>query len=409
MKTTHSEKVGFFVPGWPLDACPNGIVSYVTALRTGLTPLGVDSLVFVPRQGRHGEKDVVDVEVKRSTIDRVRGLILRGLGYPESHFTDFDRALRREVARLDREGLCVFEMEEFFGLIDHFRVPGVTRVARLHGPWFLNGEALGVTKDVEFEKRVQAEGMAIRNADAVSSPSADVLNRVRKFYGLELPHARVVPNPAGRVTADRIWRFENCRPNQILFVGRFDRHKGGDVVLDAFAKIAASFPQVELVFAGPDRGFETDNGRQYTLDDYVKERIPDSYRPRVHLLGHTSPERIEELRRESFVCIVASRYETFSMTTIEGLAQGCPMVAARVGGIPEIVTHERTGLLFHPGDPTDLSEKVMRLLSRPDEARQYAAAARREYEARFNPDVVAKAMLDFYLSIPGCQLNRQPG
>lgn len=396
--------VGFHVPSWPLADSPNGIVSYVVAVRAGLDDLGVGSVLFVPREHRPGEV-FASVARPTSVSSRMRRAFDRVRGVPDPLMRETARTIARAVRAEAQRGLALFEMEETLGIIDTFRVPGVARVARLHGPWFLNGPAVGAPEDDDFRERVRLEGIAIERADAVSAPSEDVLARTREYYGIELPRARVVPNPGPAVQREQTWRAERANANRVLFVGRFDRHKGGDVVVDAFAQLAGKYPDLEFVFAGPDRGLLLDDGSTTSLEQYVSTRVPVEFRTRLQLLGQTTPERITELRLGAALCVLASRYENFAMAALEAAAFGCPIVAARSGGTPEIVAHERTGLLVSPGDPIALANGVERYLSRPEEAAAFGAAARRDYEARFTPPVVASAMVDFYSHIPGVRLG----
>jgi glycosyltransferase involved in cell wall biosynthesis len=194
----------------------------------------------------------------------------------------------------------------------------------------------------------------------------------------------------------------------VLFVGRFDRHKGGDLVVQAFARLASEDPEVELVFAGPDRGL-TEGDSKISLDDYIARHVPIALRPRLHVLGRTDPVRIAELRRAAQLVIVPSRYENFPMAVVEACAYGCPMVGAATGGIAEIISHERNGLLFKMGDVDELAAAIRRLLDRPAEAAAFAEAARQDYELRFKPETLAARTLDFYRSIPGCSdIGRRP-
>src|SRR5690606_38909019 len=104
------------------------------------------------------------------------------------------------------------------GLIDRIAIPGLSRVVRLHGPWFLNGAAVGAEEDKIFALRVRLEGEAIKRADAVTSPSKDVLEKVREYYQLSLPNAHVIANPGPQVPSDQIWRAEGANRKQLLFI-----------------------------------------------------------------------------------------------------------------------------------------------------------------------------------------------
>src|SRR5207237_4658103 len=140
-------------------------------------------------------------------------------------------------------GLELLQMEEAFGLpalvIPRVKVPVIVR---LHGPWFLNGPAVGVPDDSGFKRRVRLERAAIAAAAGVTAPSKDVLDRVRKYYGLALTDAAVIPNPIQTIAASERWSPEGCDRNRILFIGRFDRHKGADVMVEAFVAVLRGRP-----------------------------------------------------------------------------------------------------------------------------------------------------------------------
>ena len=159
---------------------------------------------------------------------------LVGLGYriaPQLTYRhELHRALVRAVRRAQVErDIQVLEMEDAFGWARWVcRDTSIPICVRLHGPWFLNGAVQGCLQDRVFRQRVRAEGQAISVAHTITAPSRDVLDRVRQFYRLALPDARVIPGTTPAVPADQRWRLENCDPKAVLFVGRFDRHKGGD-------------------------------------------------------------------------------------------------------------------------------------------------------------------------------------
>jgi glycosyltransferase involved in cell wall biosynthesis len=126
-----------------------------------------------------------------------------------------------------------------------------------------------------------------------------------------------------------------------LFVGRFDRHKGGDIVIDAFRQIAPDFPQLRVWFVGRDHEFVNDNGRHFTLPEYLTENARE-ITGRVDVLGRISTSELHALRARPYCTVVASRHETFGMVVLEAMAYGCPLVATRAGGIPRLVVLGRT-------------------------------------------------------------------
>ncbi len=393
-------RVAFLTPGWPLASFPNGIVSYVANLREPLRSLGFETAVLAAESvGEITDPEAVCLDLQhRSLPIKLADKVLYRLFPRQSWPLRSANAIEASFRRLQQRGrIDLFEMEESFGNPIHLRRRlGVPVIVRLHGPWFLNGPALGVPEDREYHWRVRAEKKAIATAAAVTSPSQDVLDAVRQRFGLRLADAEVIPNPGPPVEPAQCWSARECEPETVVFVGRFDAHKGGDLMIDAFARVAEQRPSAKLLFAGPDRGVRT-GSTVVDLPTYLTSRVHDpDVRARIHQLGPQSEQQVAALRRRGAVTVVASRYENFPMTVVEALAFGTPLVLAAAGGMKEMVNGGVSGLFFKAGDPSDLADQLSSLLRDPASASRLAAGARTAYETRFAPAVVGRAMGDYY-------------
>jgi glycosyltransferase involved in cell wall biosynthesis len=395
--------IGMFSAGWPPGDFQNGVVTYVSSVRPALEAAGHQVTVFArhvraaasdPRvvdvgalvRSRHPLRELADNVTYRVAPARAK----RGVGL---------RAAAEAVARANAQSpLHVLEIEESFGLAtDLRRVTGIPVCVRLHGPWFLVGPALGVARDRVFDRRVREEGAGIAAAQAVTAPSRFVLDRTRERYGISLPDAVVIQNPVTPVGAANRWQPGASEPGHVLFVGRFDRVKGGDLIVQAFARVASRHPEAKLTIAGGDAGIRDDSGRRFGLREYVDHVLPGAMAAgRVRWVGHVSGDSLGALRRASAVCVVPSRYETFPYTLTEAMAAGCPVVAAAVGGIPEIVSDGRNGLLHRSEDVGHLADRILELVEHPEHAAAMAAVAASDTEHERYPDVIASRLVEVY-------------
>lgn len=146
----------------------------------------------------------------------------------------------------------------------------------------------------------------------------------------------------------------------MLFVGSFSRQKGLDVLLDAYRGLETSMP---LVMIG------------YELSDFPLSKldIPAD----VHILKNLPHELVMEAWRRSSIGIVPSNWHEPSPTVVmEAMVMGKPVIATRVGGIPDIITAGENGLLVPPGDALALRQAMQSLVTNPQLRAQMGAAAR---------------------------------
>ncbi len=389
-------------PAWPPDAFPNGVIPYVDKIAASLRRQGQGATVLAGLV--RGEIDGVTVRGYRSRtgtggllsrgVDRLAEKIAIRLGQGYREVRDLIGACRKLI---DEQGLQVVEMEEAFGMPYWVRkaLP-IPVVVRLHGPWFLNG-SFGPEDDA-FRARVRAEGLAIEAADSITSPSLDVLERTRAFYNLPLEGALVFPPPTVMVPEADRWQAGGDDPNLVLFVGRFDRHKGGDLMIRAFAEVARRMPNARLRFVGPDYGLVEGSGRRVGIEDYIRREAPEAA-GRIEWLGQMAPAEVIGQRRRARVTVVASRYETFGLTLSEAVTHGCPVVATRAGAFPEIVQDGINGLLCNSEDPADLAEKISTLLADEALAIGLGRRAGRDGEERYQAEALARGLANHYRKV----------
>ncbi len=204
---------------------------------------------------------------------------------------------------------------------------------------------------------------AARAPDAIIVPSEHVARLVR---GWGVPPQRVhviynaIPDP-GLIGIERAaLRHELGLPPAYLLVSvaRLTPVKGVDVALEALKLL----PDCVFVVVG--------DGEQ---QDELEKRAP---RGRVHFVGRKPHDVTLRFIRAADVFVLSSRTEGLSHVLLEALAVGTPAVATRVGGNPEILTHEVDGLLVPSEDPAALATAIERYRADPGFAARVAAAAR---------------------------------
>jgi len=141
------------------------------------------------------------------------------------------------------------------------------------------------------------------------------------------------------------------RSRDVVFVGRVVRNKGVDVLVSALALIPTMWSRLLVVGDGWNR------------DRCVRLSIELGVREKVDFLGWRSPREVGQILERVRMLALPSRWpEPFGIVGLEAMAQARPVVASRIGGIPEWLDDGRTGLLATPGDPASLAEALASVL-----------------------------------------------
>jgi glycosyltransferase involved in cell wall biosynthesis len=156
-----------------------------------------------------------------------------------------------------------------------------------------------------------------------------------------------------------------------LFFGRLSREKGVATLIEAMARL----PQSKLVIAG-------DGPQQPELEALARRLAPG----RVRFAGYQPPEKLQAtLRRASLVIVPSEWYENCPYAILETFAAGKPVVASRIGGIPELVQHGQDGLLFEPGNAGEMADCIRTLAVDSCLRRQLGQSARKKIEELYQP------------------------
>jgi glycosyltransferase involved in cell wall biosynthesis len=167
----------------------------------------------------------------------------------------------------------------------------------------------------------------------------------------------------------------------ILYLGRLSPEKGIETLLAAHNGIADRVP---LMVAGTG-----------PIETALRTRFP-----RAQYLGHLSGPALDDaIRHAALLAVPSEWYENCPMSILEAMAFGKPVVASDIGGIPELVLHAKTGLLFRPGDTTALKDCLVCLMDDPILRRRYGNAARARAENQFSLEKHNSALLQLYLTV----------
>jgi glycosyltransferase involved in cell wall biosynthesis len=209
--------------------------------------------------------------------------------------------------------------------------------------------------------------------DAIIAPSEFMRASVtrRRF---DADKVTVIPNGVDT----RAIRSSDEDGNYVLYMGRLSAEKGIETVLEAHAPIA---DRVKLIVAGTG-----------PLDADLRKRFPS-----VQFRGHLSGEVLKDaVAHASLVVVPSNCYENCPMSVLEAMAYGKPVIGSDIGGIPELLVHGETGLLFPAGDRGALQSALLELMDNPVRRRAFGAAGRRRAEQSFSLERHNAALMRLY-------------
>ncbi|MDP3794431.1 MAG: glycosyltransferase family 4 protein [bacterium] len=193
----------------------------------------------------------------------------------------------------------------------------------------------------------------------------------------------VLPNPLPAALLARPIAPQAKRGSYLLYYGRLAPEKGVDVLVKALASQRGV--SLNIAGEGPERA---------TLET-LAQRL--GVRERISFLGFLSHQALQPIIEASRAVVVPSVwYENFPYAVLESMAYGKLVIASRIGGIPEIITHGATGLLFEPGNVEELSQLIGGI---DDETVTHIGGAARERVRDFAPEVFYEKLMALYGSV----------
>ena len=228
----------------------------------------------------------------------------------------------------------------------------------------------------------------INKADAISSNSSYTASLIKNFRAdVEvIPDANFFPNATPKFSEPL-----NNTPKKILFVGRIVERKGVEYLVRAMPKILSRI-DAELIVVGSGA----------ILDELKSLAKKIGVGEKVHFTGLVSAEEKERYYKTCDVFVLPACFdrhgdtEGLGVVLLEALAYGKPVIASNVGGIPDIVKDEKTGLLVPEKDPDALADAIVRILT---DKELYIKLARDGYDfalKNFSLSAVGKSVVEIY-------------
>ncbi|GIW86299.1 MAG: hypothetical protein KatS3mg108_0623 [Isosphaeraceae bacterium] len=241
------------------------------------------------------------------------------------------------------------------------------------------------------------ERFTVQNAQWIHTISQEILDRVECDHAIRFERERVGLVPLGVEDRPADAGLES-KPStgglvHVLFVGRLEKRKGIDVLLEAATRLLRRRSDVAFHIVGDD-SLSGPDGQTY------RQRFETSTDPsllrRVFFYGRVPEAELAAHYARCDIFCAPSRYESFGLIYIEAMRFGKAVVGCRVGGVPEIIDHEVCGLLVPPDDPEALAAALERLVADASLRASLGEEARRRFQDHFTRQAMVQRIESFY-------------
>jgi glycosyltransferase involved in cell wall biosynthesis len=225
----------------------------------------------------------------------------------------------------------------------------------------------------------------VRRADVVGSVSKRDLITAKELWQLEESKLHWIPNA---IDLDDFPRKTSANYRSIIYIGRLEPRKGFQDFLKMAELVSKEIEGVDFFVLG-----------EGSLREYAEAVSKKRCNGRLKILGYVNHERVIDIISQATALVLPSYVEGLPTVCLEALASGTPVIATRLGGIPEVVIEGKTGFLFSPGDVNRCRDRVLLLLREQKLGRNMGKEGRSLVEKSFTWKNVVSNVEGIYQSI----------
>jgi len=227
--------------------------------------------------------------------------------------------------------------------VPHFVYTDHTHLSNLYYPAF-DPDQLFAREWIDLERNIY------RNALRIFLMSSHVKNSVVQHYACDSARVQCVYAGCNIEFRPLLLDNDDYRNKQILFVGVDWKRKGGPELVEAFKLVLKKIPDARLTIVGSS---------------------PDIRHPQIKVIGKVPIRDINQYLIQASVLCLPSKIEPFGIVTIEAFIHKLPVVATRIGALPDLIVDGQSGRLVAPNDIHGLADALIELLSDPEKCRRF--------------------------------------
>ena len=231
--------------------------------------------------------------------------------------------------------------------------------------------------DIHTQLQILRKRIVYKFATHIVPVSEYAKGDISRYFGVSKKKCKVFHNA---VESSSSLSEEKPIQHMVRFFARIDPCKGVDILLKAWKIVVSEIPKATLELYG--RGNVTESEEEFAAFN-------------VHFKGTVPPSQVRTLMRSAMLTVLPSRMDNCPLAVIESLAEGTPVVATNVGGIPEIITHGENGFLVEPEKEDELAQAIIMILQDMPLREKLSMGARTKHISQFEVSRYANRVADW--------------
>lgn len=241
-----------------------------------------------------------------------------------------------------------------------------------------------------LEREIMSESHAIR---AISKAIAQ---EIEQAYSFTFAHDRLNIVPLGMSPDSHSMPMTGRNELSVLYVGRLERRKGIDVLLQAIPTVLESCGDVTFRIVGHDTS--TGTGKAGYTASFLDKHAGQPWLSRVTFEGRVDEEALKQAYVDCDIFVAPSRFESFGLVFLEAMRVGKPVIGCYAGGMPEVVSANISGILVEPGNVEQLAQALLSLIRDEDLRRAMGEKGKAIFDDQFTASKMGERSRALYES-----------
>jgi len=270
------------------------------------------------------------------------------------------------------------------------------------GAWkreLMGGDPGEMEKKYRFSHRISEELRVFKSVRAQTVTTDVQKEKLRHLYDFTSDNIVVIPPGVDVHTFRSQWvgekKVKTGLPDKYIFcLSRIDSNKGHDHLLNAFDIVRKAIPDVQLVIGG---GSLKPHDRELEIIAAMKQIIDEEeMHDRVQIVGYVPDELLVPAYQQAELFVMPSIFEPFGMVSLEAMACSKPVVAPKLGGINNVISSGKNGLLIDPSNANEFADAMIMLLKDPKLAESMGKEGSKTVHRYFSWEAIAGRHISFY-------------